>query len=166
MEAVDGARRGGMMSPAVPRSLVHRLATKNPKEVHLMKPLASVLVIAFTFLQLAPAQEGPRNKMEGTWEVVSEGLPKSLRQVKLITATHFTWVVYDREKKLPQASAGGRYSLKGDAYKEQIEFAFEGLQDLVGKEQPFTVRFEGDRFFLSGTLTNGTRLEEVWVRVK
>jgi hypothetical protein len=36
---------------------------------------------------------------------------------------------------------------------------------LVGKDQPFTVKVEGDTFTQTGTLSNAKTLSEVWKRV-
>jgi hypothetical protein len=48
-----------------------------------------------------------------------------------------------------------------------VDYAMGGtLPELLGKEQSFTLRLEGDRWTHSGTLTNGARIEEIWERVR
>jgi hypothetical protein len=116
--------------------------------------------------QTTPAK--PRNKIEGTWEHTFPDQP-ALRQVKVINQDHFIWVTYERESGAPVALAGGSYTLDGDMYKERIEFGRFGtdrLQETLGKEQSFEVRVDGDTLTLTGTLSNGMRLREAWIRVK
>jgi hypothetical protein len=36
----------------------------------------------------------------------------------------------------------------------------------LGSKHAFTIRVEGDKFFLSGHLSDGLKLEEIWHRVK
>jgi hypothetical protein len=109
-----------------------------------------------------------RNKLEGTWEHTFANEPR-LRQIKVINQDHFIWVTYDKESRVPVTAAGGTYTLEGDTYKERVEFGRFGtreLQDVVGKEQTFRIKLEGDTLTLTGTLSNGQELREVWKRVK
>jgi hypothetical protein len=115
-----------------------------------------------------------RGKLEGTWRLVGfmeDGklteAPKGHTQLKLVTATHFTWATYDNDNGEIQASAGGTYTLKGDSYKEMVRYVHgDFLKELVGKEQPFTYKLEGNRWYHTGTLTTGFKIDEVWERVK
>jgi hypothetical protein len=136
-----------------------------------MKSLLAVaaLILGVSLLGTADEPKEPkRDALEGAWENVTEGFPKDqLRQIKLITAGHFQWVVYDLQSKTTSTMAGGPYTLKGDSYKETIAYGTENVvQDLGGKEQPFTIRLDGDKFTQSGTLTNGTKIDETWRRIK
>ena len=69
------------------------------------------------------------------------------------------------DKKI-RNSAGGRYTLKGENYVETIEFGFERMTNFFGKEQKFTVKIDGDTLHQTGVLSNGNKLDEIWVRVK
>jgi hypothetical protein len=40
------------------------------------------------------------------------------------------------------------------------------VKELVGKEESFIIKLEGDRWFLSGALSNGTKIEENWKRME
>jgi hypothetical protein len=111
----------------------------------------------------------------GTWQLVSfkygddakwSDPPQGQKRIKLITDTHFTWVAYEASSGKVQSTAGGTYTLSGNAYTELIEFAGEGMTDYLGKKQPFTIRVEGDKLHQSGQLSDGTKIEEVWQRVK
>lgn len=127
-------------------------------------------VLAITAIGMDSREPGSqtRHRMEGTWEHGFVNAPEH-RQVKVITKDHFIWVTYDRDSKLPLTCAGGSCSFQGDTYREVIEFgqfSTDFLQKIVGKEQVFKVAFEGDRATITGTLSNGMELREVWTRVK
>jgi hypothetical protein len=137
------------------------------------KSTIGVLMISLASLAAISASpqaggERARNKLEGTWEHTFEDEPR-LRQIKVINQDHFIWVSYVKESRLPVTTAGGTYTLEGDTYKEQVEFGRFGspeLQKTVGKEQVFKVEVDGDTLVLTGTLSNGQELHEVWRRVK
>ena len=61
---------------------------------------------------------------------------------------------------------GGTYSFKGDDYTETAEFATSEMVAFLDKTHPFKVRMEGDKWFLSGTLANGLKIEEIWQRAR
>jgi hypothetical protein len=111
----------------------------------------------------------------GTWQPVSfkygeaskwSDAPEDQRRIKLITDTHFTWVAYEVASGKAQSMAGGTYTLSEGAYTESIVYAGEGMTDYFGKKQSFTIRVEGDKLHQSGQLSDGTKIEEVWQRVK
>lgn len=137
------------------------------------KRAIGVIVLATAFLGASgatpeTADEPGRSKIEGTWEHVFEDQPK-LRQIKVINQDHFMWITYDRETNMSLYSAGGSYILRGNTYKEWHEFGRFGgpkLQELVGHEQVFTVEVKGDTLTLTGTLSNGMELAEVWKRLR
>ena len=111
----------------------------------------------------------------GTWQLVSTkyGDAKDFsdyagenRRLKLITATHFTWVDYDTKTKKISSSAGGPYSLRDSVYIETIEFVGDDMETYLGKKQEFTIRIDGDKLYQSGKLSDGLKIEEVWQRAK
>ena len=109
---------------------------------------------------------GERGRLEGTWEHTFDDAPQH-RQVKIINQTHFVWVTYVREDGSPLLLGGGTYTFDGKTYKEKYEFGGPGLPAaLVGKEQTFKARLDGDKWMHSGTLSNDFRVREVWRRVK
>ena len=60
----------------------------------------------------------------------------------------------------------GTYILNGSSYTEHIDFASDEISaGLVGKDQPFTVKVDGDTFTQTGALSNGKGLSETWKRV-
>jgi len=111
----------------------------------------------------------------GTWQLVSVKVgddgewslaPKEQRRIKLITATHFTWIEHDTATGKALSVVGGTYALNDGKYVESIEYAGEGMAGMLGKTQSFMVKIEGDKWGQTGQLPNGIRIEEVWERVK
>ncbi|HUF62145.1 MAG TPA: hypothetical protein VMN36_08735 [Verrucomicrobiales bacterium] len=137
---------------------------------------SAVVVLGFVVASIAqqPAEKGSGTHL-GTWKLVStkygdasefSDYPKERQRLKMITATHFCWVDYETRTKKVSSSAGGPYSLREGVYTETIEFAGEGMDAYLGKEQAFTIRIEGDKLFQSGQLSDGLKIEEVWQRLK
>ena len=130
-----------------------------------------VFAIALTAVFLASSQtngsDAQKSQLDGTWELVSgQQLPKGARDIKIISGGHFIFVAYDTEKGKPLYTGGGTYVLNGSSYSEHIDFASDEISTgLVGKDQPFTVKVDGDTFTQTGTLSNGKGLSETWKRV-
>jgi len=79
---------------------------------------------------------------------------------------HFLFAAYDTENGRPLYTAGGTYVLNGSSYIEHMDFASDVIATgLVGKDQQFAVKLDGDTFTQTGILTNGKALSEVWKRV-
>lgn len=144
-----------------------------------MKKAPIILVTAATFLAATLVAQQQTAKGSGThlgtWQLAStkygeakdfSDFPKDQRRVKLITATHFTWVQYDAGTKKAESMAGGPYTLDGGSYTETIEFVGTGMETYLGKKQPFTIKVVGDKLYQSGQLSDGLKIEEVWQRLK
>ena len=92
--------------------------------------------------------------------------PKGARDIKILSAGHVMFVAYDTETGKPLYTGGGTYILNGSSYTEHMDFASDVIAaGLVGKDQQFTVKMDGDTFTQTGTLSNGKGLAEVWKRV-
>jgi hypothetical protein len=136
-----------------------------------MKKVLLVFAIALAAVFLALSQtsgsHAKKNQLEGAWELVSgQQLPQGARDIKIISGGHFIFVAYDTEKGKPLYTGGGTYILNGSSYTEHVDFMSEEISaGIVGKEQPFTVKVNGDTFTQTGTLSNGTALSETWKRV-
>jgi hypothetical protein len=133
-----------------------------------MKKALLVFTIAVAVVVLAWSQTngGKKTQLDGTWDLVSgQPLPKGARDIKIISGGHFIFVAYDTEKGRPLYTGGGTYLLNGNSYTEHVDFASDEIAaGLVGKDQPFTVKVEGDKFTQTGTLSNGKSLVETWKR--
>jgi hypothetical protein len=73
-------------------------------------------------------------------------------------------VIYHRDAMVSAGVAGGTWSLQGERYKEQIEFADEPNRELRGKEFSFTLKLEGDKWFLKSLPDSALQVDEVWKR--
>src|SRR5207253_7431628 len=110
-----------------------------------------------------------KSKLDGVWELVSgQPLPKGARDVKILSAGHVMFVAYDTETGKPLYTGGGTYVLNGSSYTEHMDFASDEISgaSLVGKDQKFTVKVDGDTFTQTGTLSTGKALSETWKRIK
>jgi hypothetical protein len=137
-----------------------------------MKKVSLVIAITFAAVLLALSQtnggHAKKSQLDGTWELVSgQPLPKGARDIKIISEGHFIFVAYDTEKGKPFYTGGGTYILNGSSYTEHIDFASDEISGagLVGKDQRFTVKVDGDTFTQTGTLSNRRGLSETWKRV-
>ncbi len=123
----------------------------------------------------ATERNSPATPLLGAWKLVAgkygdaaefEDASPEETMIKLVTDTHFIWVRFDSKTKEVSHAAGGRCSVSDDKYTEHIEYGIGPVMQLKGTKQPFTWKLEGDRWHHSGTLSNGTRLEEIFERVK
>ncbi|HEY6224138.1 MAG TPA: hypothetical protein VIW26_10155 [Gemmatimonadales bacterium] len=109
----------------------------------------------------------------GTWRLVSANangkavdIPAGTTVLKHLTPTDFVFVYYTQQGLITVAG-GGRYTLKGNRYEESVEYGVgEGMAPYIGKTEVFTLRLEGDRWYHSGTETDGSVVEEVWERAR
>ena len=108
-----------------------------------------------------------KSQLDGVWELLSgQTLPKGARDIKVILGGRFIFAAYDTKNGRPLYTAGGTYVLNGSSYTEHMDFASDIIAaGLVGKDQQFTVKVDGDTFTQTGTLSNGKALSEVWKRV-
>lgn len=91
--------------------------------------------------------------------------PKNESHIKLITENYFTWVTVDTTTRIVTSMAGGKYTLSGNTYTESIDYGL-GMDRYLRNNQKFTIKVEGNMFYLSGTLNDGYKIEEIWERVK
>lgn len=113
--------------------------------------------------------------LQGTWKLVMfkygssassfTEVPAASQRLKMITDNYFIWVSVDSVKRAIGSSAGGRYILEGNNYTEMLDFGL-GMSSYTGTNPTYTVKTEDDLLFLSGLLSPGYRIEEIWKRVK
>jgi hypothetical protein len=136
-----------------------------------MKKLLLVLAIALAAGGLAWSQtngsHAKNSQLDGTWELVSgQQLPKDTQDIKIISGRHFIFVAYDTETGKPLYTGGGTYILNGSSYIEHVDFMSDVISaGMIGKDQPFTIKVNGDTFTQTGTRSNGKGLSQVWKRV-
>ena len=138
-------------------------------------PLILAAVVTFIFTAVLFAGEPPTSHL-GTWQLIStkygdakefSDAPKDVRHIKILTKDHFIWVIYDEKTKLASTSMGGTYTFHGGKYTETVDYFFpEAMGGYLGHKQEFTLKIDGDKFIQDGTLSDGTKIAEVWQRVK
>jgi hypothetical protein len=109
----------------------------------------------------------------GTWKLATavyggneHRFPPGSTMIKHVTPAQFAWLTYRADGVVTRA-AGGRYTLKGEAYQETPEYGLGSDFDVVqGKAQTFACRIEGNKWYHNGSLSNGLTIEEVWERVE
>lgn len=135
-----------------------------------MKKVSLVLAIALGAVFFAWSQtnggQAKKGPLDGTWELVAgQQLPKGARLIKIISEGHFIFAAYDTEKGELLGTGGGTYILTGSSYTEHVDFGDKPSDGIVGKDQHFTVKIDGDTFMQAGTLSNGRGLSETYKRV-
>lgn len=120
--------------------------------------IANVLV-----LLLVTAACSKHTPIEGTWELVSGTTiekndttvtfyGKSQRFIKIINATHFSFLQHDLNKGKDSAAifvaGGGSYTLEGNRYREKLEFC--SFREWEGIHPEFTVKISGDTLIQQG----------------
>ena len=135
-----------------------------------MKKVSLVLAIALGAVFVAWSQtnggQAKKSLLDGTWELVAgQQLPKGARVIKIISGGHFIFAAYDTEKGELLYTGGGTYKLNRSSYTEHVDFGYKLSSGIVGNDQQFTVKVDGDTFVQVGTLSNGKGLSETWKRV-
>lgn len=102
----------------------------------------------------------------GAWECISMDRSEGLAHVKYLTATHFTWVTFDRRTMEVLANAGGTWSFMDGTYTERFEFASDSHSHLRGGEFRFKARVEGDKWFHQAKASTPIDVDEVWSRLE
>lgn len=123
----------------------------------------------------ADSEKELRDQLVGTWKILSasfDGKPSELHQksitLKHITPVHVQWIGYQPDDRKIFRSAGGSWNIRDGKYVETMRYGLNEnfKQSTFGKDFPFDCKFEEDRWIQSGTLPNGSKLIEIWQRVK
>jgi hypothetical protein len=135
-----------------------------------MKKVSLVLAIALGAVFVALSQtnggQAKKSQLDGTWELVAgQQLPKGARAIKIISGGHLIFAAYDTGKGELLYTGGGTYILNESSYTEHVDFGDRLSAGIVGKDQQFAVKIDGDTFMQTGTLSNGKSLSETWTRV-
>jgi len=137
-----------------------------------MKKVLFVFAIAFAAAFPAWSQtnesQAEKNRLNGAWELLSgQPLPKGTRDIKIISGGHFIFVAYDTQNGKPLYTGGGTFVLNGTSYTEHVDFMSDQISaGMIGKDQTFTVKVDGEYFTQTGVLSSGKSLSEVWKRLK
>lgn len=148
------------------------------KKILLILTTFSLLIICSSFSGEFTEKSSKKKNVPditGTWKIEAyrhnisanefTTWPESAPEIKFITEKSFCWVSYNANTKKLTSSAGGSYTLEGDQYTESIEYGLN-MDSYLGTKSTFTIKIEGDMMFISGSLSSGQRIEEIWHRVK
>ena len=127
---------------------------------------AGLALITLTDAQSATSSSG--KDLIGTWILVGTpgdtgGVPAVGGRLKSVTDTHWSITQADPETGATLFHHGGTWSLKGNEYSEQIDYANANTKSLVGNTFKFTFKVEDDTLTLIGV---GNPWKEVWKRLK
>ena len=114
-----------------------------------------------------PDPDPPKRDLIGTWEsVLPPDAPKSIRNIKHITPTHYTWVTYDADNDRILATSGGSCSVKGDRYEEVCEFATDSHQHVRGKTYSYVLKVALDKWSLRSSPDSDIAIDDSSNRIK
>jgi hypothetical protein len=136
--------------------------------------LATIVILAFSNPGSGPRKEAT-NSIMGTWQLDSykygttsssfTSITPDRPHIKLITEDRFLWVTYDAATKKILESAGGAYTLNGENYIESIDYGYN-MEGYLGTKSNFKIKVEDGMFYMSGVLSDGYKIEEIWQKVK
>ena len=136
--------------------------------------LATIVILAFSNPGSGPRKEAT-NSIMGTWQLDSykygttsssfAPITPDRPHIKLITEDRFLWVTYDAATKRILESAGGAYTLNGENYIESIDYGYN-MEGYLGTKSNFKIKVEDGMFYMSGVLSDGYKIEEIWQKVK
>jgi hypothetical protein len=108
-----------------------------------------------------------KSHLEGVWSLLSgQPLPDGVRYIKILSGGHFIFAAYDTKTGKVLYAAGGTYKTNGSRYVEHMDFASDKIPaGLVGRDQSFNVKVDGDKLTQEGTLSNGKPRLEVFERL-
>ena len=114
--------------------------------------------------QTAAKQRRVNWMVPGSWLPVSNSPKVHEKSISFREGTSF-FAAYDTGKGELLGTGGGTYVLNGSSYTEHVDFGDRISAGVVGKDQQFGVKIDGDTFVQAGNLSNGKSLSETWKRV-
>ncbi|MDR1516622.1 MAG: hypothetical protein LBS52_00735 [Dysgonamonadaceae bacterium] len=109
--------------------------------------------------------------LKGTWKAVSSSgntLPEGFTNIKMITPTHFIWIMSDKDGNIVSGS-GGTYTAKDGVYTETILYTLPGMKNWKGKKGVYKYEIINGKLTISGELefdeNKKVKNEEVWENI-
>src|SRR5215831_16084570 len=111
--------------------------------------VALVVLHAADKTPAAAASSQLANDLIGTWVLVGKPgevgeAPATGGRLKFLTGKHWTVTQADPKTGLTIFHHGGTYTLNGNEYIENVEYANESTTNLISQAFKFTVKVEGD----------------------
>ncbi len=124
-----------------------------------------LLITALIFCSLqsfAQNEQAATNSIVGTWMETTD----SLKEIKVISPTHVFFMVFNKDSFM--YAGAGTYSIEGNKYTENLEYANFDFSSMKGFSFDYDV--QGDKFMQKGILTmpDGTPqpINHTFTRVK
>jgi len=124
-----------------------------------------------------PEKQVETTKMDGAWRLIMYKpataedyieFPKGWEQTKLVVGGHFVWTLV-RDGKSAR-SAGGKQTIRGNEYTEEIEFVSDSDDEwMVGKTGTFKGKIVENKWHHGGTIKTergDAKITEIWERLK
>lgn len=150
------------------------LKTNTMKKISVLV-LIMVFIITGLFIinNESNAQQRKLSQIMGTWKMISHKYgdgelivaSDDVQSIKLITESHFVWVVFAVKDNLVTSSGGGTYTFDGENYIEHVKFGGEGMSDFFDTKSDFKFSFDKGEMKISGKLSNGLHIEQTWNRI-
>jgi hypothetical protein len=129
-----------------------------------MKTKIVIVIIAMAIMSCTARKPDPfPYSIEGTWQLISGTLiekgdttvtdyTKNISFIKIINDTHFAFLQHDLKKGQDSSavfvSGGGRYTLDGSSYTENLEFC--SARNWEGNNFKFTISINADTLIQYG----------------
>jgi len=97
----------------------------------------------------------------GTWVLVDNEMPAYIVRLKFFTGRYWTITEADPVTGLTSMHHGGTYTLDGDKYTENVEYANPSTSNLINQTFQFTIKIDGDTLTQTGI---GNPWTETWKR--
>jgi hypothetical protein len=137
------------------------------------RKITTSLLFLFLVISSMNAQQDSSSIM-GTWKLITlkhgekeiKIAPEdSIQRLKFITQNSFVWIQYLKRNKIVRNSIGGTYTFNGNIYVENINFVGLGSIESLGASNAFKVKIIEDKMYLSGKLSTGVFVDEIWQRL-
>src|SRR5215471_21569352 len=139
----------------------------NRSPPYLLSILAITLgAVFFAWSQTNGGQAKKSELVPGTWELSPVSNSPKVHKISrsFREGTSFLLLTIRRKGSCFIQSVAHAF-LNGSSYTEHVDFGDRISAGIVGKDQQFTVKIDGDTFMQAGTLSNGKGLSETWKRV-
>jgi hypothetical protein len=107
----------------------------------------------------------------GAWKLVSynydcgdemHAAPENIQSIKLITKDKFMCIHYTGVNRNIVYTMVGSYVLTGEDYTETAEYCGSSTAQFAGTSSSFKVQTKDNKLYLSGTLSFGLKIKEIW----
>ena len=124
-------------------------------------------------IEVAP-EDDTNGKLLGTWIMLNykepsdstwNEQPSFVRDLKILTPTHFTWISYNTGADEMYRLGGGTYSVSNDTYRENIQYWYPHDPGVIGISADFEWSIdEDDHWEINAGFKGPIPVHEIWGR--